>query len=94
MLILISCSGKDIDLVGPSVTLDEAKEIAKVNYNIITISSVEIKHLGDEEFDDIPYEEAKDITPVYFIITGIDKNQKEIVVFVNSNEKKFNYISK
>jgi uncharacterized protein YpmB len=95
MLTLISCSGEDDDLVrpsvGPSVTSDEAEEIAKDNFNIISINSVELRHLSNEEFDDIPYEEAKNITPVYFIIQGIDENQEEITVFVNSNEKKFNY---
>ena len=79
-------------MVGPSVTPDEAEEIAKDNFNIITINSVELRHLSDEELDNIPYEEAKDITPVYFVIQGLDKNQEEIIVFVNSNEKRFNYI--
>lgn len=93
ILTLISCSGEENDMVGPSVTSDEAEEIAKDNFNIITINSVELRHLSDEELDDIPYEEAKDITPVYFIIKGIDKNQEDIIVFVNSNEKRFNYIN-
>ena len=92
---LISCNEEDNDLVGPGpiVTSDEAEEIAKVNYNVITINSVELRHLSDEEFDDIPYKEAKDKTPVYFVIKGIDINQEEIIVFVNSNEKRFNYIN-
>ncbi|WP_375200407.1 hypothetical protein [Bacillus sp. RS11] len=93
MLTLISCNEEDNDLVGPSVTADEAEKIAKENFNITTINSVALRHLSDEELDAIPYEEAKDITPVYFIIKGIDKNQEEIIVFVNSNEKRFNYIN-
>jgi len=92
ILILISCNEKDDDLLGPSVTSDEAEEIAKNNFNISTINSVELRHLSDKEFDHIPFEEAKDRTPVYFVIKGIDKNKKEVIVFVNSNEKRFNYI--
>jgi len=92
ILILISCNEKDDDLLGPSVTSDEAEEIAKNNFNISTINSVELRHLSDKEFDNIPFEEAKDRTPVYFVIKGIDKNKKEVIVFVNSNEKRFNYI--
>ena len=58
MLTLISCNGKDDDSKGPgpSVTSDEAVEIAKDNFNIITIDRVEIRHLSDEEFDEIPQE--------------------------------------
>lgn len=93
MLTLISCNGEDNDFVGPNVTSDEAEEIAKDNFNVTTIKSIELRHLSDEELDNIPYKEAKDITPVYFIIKGIDKNQEEIIVFVNSNEKRFNYIN-
>lgn len=93
MLKLFGCSGEDDDLVapGPSVKSDEAEEIAKNNFNIISVNSVELRHLSDDEFDDIPFDEAKNITPVYFIIHGIDENKQEITVFVNSNEKKFNY---
>ena len=93
MLTLISCNEEDNDSVGPTVTADEAEEIAKVNFNLITINSVELRHLSDEELDDIPYEVAKDKTPVYFVIKGIDKNQEEIIVFVNSNGKRFNCIN-
>ena len=93
MLTLISCNEEDNDLVGPTVTSDEAEEIAKVNFNLITINSIELRHLSDAELDGIPYEEAKDKTPVYYVIKGIDKNQEEIIVFVNSNEKRFNYIN-
>lgn len=92
ILILNSCKEKDDDLVGASVTLDEANAIAMNNFNLSTINNVELRHLSDEEFDNIPFEEAKDKTPVYFVIKGIDKNKKEVIVFVNSNEKRFNYI--
>ncbi|AVK85172.1 hypothetical protein C3943_17370 [Lysinibacillus sp. B2A1] len=92
ILILISCNEKDEDLLGPSVTSDEAEEIAKNNFKISTINSVELRHLSEKEFDNIPFAEAKDRTPVYFVIQGIDINKKEVIVFVNSNEKRFNYI--
>lgn len=92
ILILISCNEKDEDWLGPSVTSDEAEEIAKNNFKISTINSVELRHLSEKEFDNIPFAEAKDRTPVYFVIQGIDKNKKEVIVFVNSNEKRFNYI--
>lgn len=92
ILILISCNEKDEDLLGPSVTSDEAEEIAKNNFKISTINSVELRHLSEKEFDNIPVAEAKDRTPVYFVIQGIDINKKEVIVFVNSNEKRFNYI--
>ncbi|MGE7115074.1 hypothetical protein [Lysinibacillus sp. NPDC047702] len=71
---------------------DEAEEIAKNNFNISTINSIELRHLSNEEFDNIPFEEAKDRTPVYFVIQGIDITKKEVIVFVNSNEKRFKYI--
>jgi len=92
ILILISCKEKDGDLVGASVTSDDAKAIATNNFNLSTINNVELRHLSDKEFDNIPFEEAKEKTPVYFVIKGIDKNKKEVIVFVNSNEKRFNYI--
>lgn len=90
--ILILINEKDEDWLGPSVTSDEAEEIAKNNFKISTINSVELRHLSEKEFDNIPFAEAKDRTPVYFVIQGIDKNKKEVIVFVNSNEKRFNYI--
>ncbi len=92
LFILISCKEKDGDLVGASVTSDEANAIAMNNFNLFTINNVELRHLSDEEFDNIPFEEAKDKTPVYFVIKGIDNNKKEVIVFVNSNERNFNYI--
>lgn len=91
MLTLISCNREENVLVGPSVTSNEAEKIAKENFNIIKINRVELRHLSDEELEENPYEEAKDKTPVYFLIKGIDKKQEEITIFINSNEKRINY---
>ncbi|WP_316571448.1 hypothetical protein [Neobacillus sp. YIM B06451] len=60
-------------------------------YNLSTIEKVDIRLLSDDELSKVVPDNAKNLTPVYFVIQGKDKNQNEITVFVNSNDKKINY---
>jgi uncharacterized protein YpmB len=91
MFILISCNG---DMVGPSVKQSDAIKIAKDNFNVKTVDKVELRHLTSEEINSMLSEETKKLTPVYFVIQGINDDQKDITVFVNSNNETIIYSKK
>lgn len=96
ILSLFGCSSEEMlykheVIKGPQVTQSEAKKVAKDKVHISKINKIEIRTLNKWEFDNILSEDAKKLTPVYFVIHGIDKNQKEMTVYVNSNDKKIFY---
>jgi hypothetical protein len=81
------------EIKGPSVTKDVAIEVAKNNYNVNKIETVELRSLTTEEFNNIISEEARKFTPVYYVVEGKDINDKVVTVFVNSIDTNFSFIS-
>ena len=86
MLFLISALGctiqeEELPVPGPSVTREEAIAVAKQTFGIIKVNQVEIRHLEPEEWAQVP-EEAKQFTPVYFVIQGQRENGAELTVKV------------
>jgi uncharacterized protein YpmB len=81
------------EIKGPGLTKDVAIEVAKNNYYVNEIETVELRSLTSEEFNKIISEEARKFTPVYYVVEGKDINKKEITVFVNSNDINFSFKS-
>ncbi len=75
---------------GPIVTREQAEELAMNEYDITTIEKIELRLLTESELNNLN-DEQLELTPVYFVITGII--QKETVtVYVSSNEINHHFI--
>lgn len=70
--------------VGPKVRMDQAKLAAYEKFNAKEIIRTEIKNLTDEEKLNLPAE-AKDKTPLYYIIHIIANSGKMMDVYISTN---------
>lgn len=92
---LIGCTASEVDphqVEGPSVTPNEAKEVAKKEYLLTSIDNQELRHLDDNELS-YRSEEQRWLTPVYFVIYG-KKDQQGVKVYVSSNNTEHHFIIK
>ncbi len=92
-IFLISCTTNSdpSNHPGASVTLEEAKKIAKDVYNLSLIEKdVSLRLLKDLEEKSLTPEQ-KSLTPVYYVIPG-KIGDKDVTIFVSSNEASHHFI--
>jgi len=78
-------------VLGPSVSLDQAKLVAYETYHIKTINKSEIRMLDDKELKNRPADEG-DLTPVYYIIDAEKQDGSLLKIYVSSNKATHNFI--
>jgi hypothetical protein len=69
---------------GPAVTPEQAKELVINEYGITKIEKIELRHLTESELTNLSDEQIE-LTPVYFVITGLIEKE-QVTVYVSSNE--------
>lgn len=88
LIVVSGCSSGE----GPSVKTAQAEELAKNEYGVTKIEKTELRLLTESELNNLS-DEQLELTPVYFVITGmIEKEQ--VIVYVSSNEIKHHFIKR
>jgi hypothetical protein len=78
-------------IYGPTVTPDQAKLVAFESYRFKHVDdNVELRALSDAERKQIP-PDPDDLTPVYYVVTGTDADDKKAAVYVSSNKKEHHF---
>lgn len=70
----------------PLVNEDQAKLVGYESAGLKKINSVAYRALSEEERKLMP-EQAKHLTPVYYVIDGITQEDEQVTLFVSSNNK-------
>ena len=86
LIVVSGCSSQPTPetVTGPSVTSEQAEELAMNEYGITKIEKIELRHLTESELNNLS-DEQLELTPVYFVITGLIEKEK-VTVYVSSNE--------
>lgn len=84
ILVVILLSGCN-SVKGPSVSEEQAIQIAKSNYSIESVEKLELRNLTEQELRLAP-KDAQQKTPVYYVIQGENNEKKQLVIFVSSND--------
>ena len=93
LLVIYGCSQREtLNPPGPTVTLEQAQEVAENVYGLTKIENSELRHLTESELQHLDAEQRK-FTPVYYVLTGLLENE-QIVVYVSSNEIKHHFVIK
>lgn len=71
---------------GTALSHEEAAQVAKEQYHQLVIEQVDLRHLSHDELQQVPTD-AKDKTPVYYVVRGRDQSGSEHTVFVSSNNR-------
>ena len=77
---------------GPAVTPEQAEELAMNEYGITKIEKIELRHLTESELNNLN-DEQLELTPVYFVITGLIQKEK-VTVYVSTNEINHHFIKR
>ena len=85
-------SSDPCQVIGPKVTPDQAKIVAYETYHLVHVDEQFIlRILSDQERKQIPPDDS-DLTPVYYFITGTDRNNQIVTICVSSNSIKHHFI--
>lgn len=74
----------------PSVTSDQAIDIAKATYQVKEIEDITLKHLEQRELELRPTE-AYAFTPIYYVISGKDVNDRNVRIYVSSQNPQHHF---
>ncbi|ASS73921.1 hypothetical protein CIG75_02295 [Tumebacillus algifaecis] len=85
-----SSNAEQNEIKGPSVTRDVAVQTAKDFFQLIEVEKVELRHLTTEELKQMPME-AKDKTPIYYIVKGKDQTGSKVTVYVSSDNENHHF---
>ena len=89
------CSGREFTqetAPGPMVTPEQAEELAMNEYGITKIEKIEVRNLTESELNNLN-DEQLELTPVYFVITGLIKKE-QVTVYLSSNEINHHFIKR
>ena len=89
LIVISGCSSRE---EGPSVESAQAEELAINEYGITKIEKIELRHLTKSELNNLS-DEQLELTPVYFVITGLIEKE-QVTVYVSSNEIKHHFINR
>ncbi|WP_425800776.1 hypothetical protein ACHOLT_11610 [Desulfitobacterium sp. Sab5] len=83
ILLLVGCS--KATKVGPSVSMEQAEKVATDYYHMVKILKSDIKHISEDFVN-------QNENPVYFVIEGINKDGRSLIVFVESNNASKHFV--
>lgn len=83
---------EDDFVVGPSVTIEQAKLVAYEKYQLTKVSTPIFRNVTNDEF--ILRSDPNDLTPHYFVMEGINNQQEKVTVFVSTNQRENSFIKK
>jgi len=93
--VISGCSGREFTqetAPGPMVTPEQAEELAMNEYGITKIEKIEVRHLTESELNNLN-DEQLELTPVYFVITGLIEKE-QVTVYLSSNEINHHFIKR
>lgn len=74
----------------PKVSLEQAEEVAQKEYGLTKSETINLRVLTESERKNLN-EEQLQLTPVYYVVTGLIENVK-VTVYISSNEIKHHFI--
>lgn len=77
-------------VLGPTVDPRDAKLLAYEKYHVKSIDSFTLRGLNDEERKLMP-DEAKNLTPIYYVLNVTDQNNENAIIYVSSNNVEHNF---
>ena len=95
LIALYGCSEPNSDpenAPGPMVSPEQAEKIARDQYGLTKVETVQSKTLTEDEMENLN-EKQMQLTPVYYIVSGLIEDVI-VNVYVSSNEIEHHFIMK
>ncbi|MGG1263890.1 hypothetical protein [Brevibacillus laterosporus] len=94
-MLFVGCSGTaepKPEPAGVKISQEQAEKVSVEKYQMSKVNKVELRQLSEQEMKLVP-EDAKDKTPIYYVVSGVNESGKQINVFVSSNDEGHYYSS-
>ncbi|TPG67935.1 hypothetical protein EEL31_04720 [Brevibacillus laterosporus] len=90
-LLFAGCSGTTKpEPTGAKISQEQAEKVSLEKYQMSKVNKVELRQLSDQEMKLVP-EDAKNKTPIYYIVSGVNESGKQVTVYVSSNDESHYY---